>query len=61
MLKKSESLWRIEMKKTSWDKFEDLRDKEVIEDNEKKLSAGKIKYETADNLILQIECKKIKA
>ena len=49
------------MKKTSWDKFEDLRDKEVIEDNEKKLSAGKIKYETADNLILQIECKKIKA
>jgi hypothetical protein len=58
---KSELLWRMEIKKTMYDKFEDLRDRELIVDYEKKLSAGKIKFETADNLILQIECKKIKA
>jgi hypothetical protein len=38
------------MQKTKWGKFEDIRDREVIEDCEKKLSTEKIKFESADDL-----------
>jgi predicted DNA-binding protein len=45
------------LKKAMWDKFEDLRDKEVIEDYEKNLKIGKVKFESADDLIRQIKQK----
>lgn len=46
------------LKEAMWDKFEDLRDQEIIEDFEKKSSAGKIKFESADDLIKSIGSKK---
>lgn len=46
------------LKEAMWDKFEDLRDRELIEEYEKKSLAGKIKFESADELISKIEKKK---
>jgi hypothetical protein len=45
------------LKEAMWEKFEDLRDREVIEAYEKQASAGKIKFESADDLIRQIQRK----
>jgi predicted DNA-binding protein len=45
------------LKEAMWDKFEDLRDRELIEYYEKKLNTGKIKFESADDLIKKIERK----
>ena len=46
------------LKEAMWDKFEDLRDREIIDGFEKKESAGKIKFESADDLIKAITSKK---
>ncbi len=42
------------LKEAMWDKFEDLRDREIIEGYEKKSSAGKVAFGTADDLIKKI-------
>jgi predicted DNA-binding protein len=39
------------LKEAMWDKFEELRDRELIEGYEKKSRAGKIKFASADGLI----------
>lgn len=46
------------LKEAMRDKFEDLRDHEIIEDFEKKERSGKIKFESADDLIKAISQKK---
>ena len=46
------------LKEAMWDKYEDLRDQEIIEVFEKKERAGKTKFESADNLIQAISQKK---
>ena len=46
------------LKEAMWDKYEDLRDQEIIEEFEKKERAGKIKFESADDLIQAISQKK---
>jgi hypothetical protein len=46
------------LKEAMWDKYEDLRDQEIIEGFEKKERAGKIKFESADDLIQAISQKK---
>jgi predicted DNA-binding protein len=46
------------LKEAMWDKYEDLRDQEIIEEFEKKERAGKAKFETADDLIQAISQKK---
>jgi predicted DNA-binding protein len=46
------------LKEAMWDKFEDLRDREIIEDFEKKSRTGKIQFASADDLIKKIEKKK---
>ncbi len=43
------------LKEAMWDKFEDLRDQEIIEGFEKKMRAGKTQFATAKDLIHQIE------
>jgi predicted DNA-binding protein len=46
------------LKEAMWDKYEDLRDQEIIEEFEKKERAGKSKFESADDLIRAIGQKK---
>jgi predicted DNA-binding protein len=46
------------LKEAMWDKFEDLRDQEIIEGFEKKSKVGKIQFGSADDLIRKIEKKK---
>jgi predicted DNA-binding protein len=46
------------LKEAMWDKFEDLRDREIIEDFEKKSRIGKVQFASADDLIKKIEKKK---
>ncbi len=46
------------LKEAMWDKFEDLRDQEIIESFEKKKKAGKVQFANADDLIKKIEKKK---
>jgi predicted DNA-binding protein len=46
------------LKEAMWDKYEDLRDQEIIEEFEKKERAGKVKFESADDLIQAISQKK---
>jgi len=46
------------LKEAMWDKFEDLRDREIIDGFEKKERAGKAKFATADDLIKAIGQKK---
>ena len=46
------------LKEAMWDKFEDLRDREIIEEFEKKDRTGKVKFESADDLIKAITQKK---
>jgi predicted DNA-binding protein len=46
------------LKEAMWDKFEDLRDREIIENFEKKSRAGKVQFASADDLIKKIEKKK---
>ena len=46
------------LKEAMWDKFEDLRDREIIEDFEKKNKAGKVHFGSAGDLIKKIEKKK---
>jgi predicted DNA-binding protein len=43
------------LKDAMWEKFEELRDREIIEDFEKKSKSGKIEFESADALIKQIQ------
>ena len=43
------------LKEAMWDKFEDLRDQEIIEGFEKKKKAGKAQFASADDLIKKIE------
>lgn len=45
------------LKEAMWDKFEDLRDREIIEGFEKKNRAGKVQFASADDLIKKIEKK----
>lgn len=45
------------LKEAMWDKFEDLRDREIIEAFEKKSRTGKARFASADNLIKKIEKK----
>ena len=46
------------LKEAMWDKYEDLRDQEVIEEFEKKERARKAKFDSADDLIRAIGQKK---
>jgi predicted DNA-binding protein len=46
------------LKEAMWDKYEDLRDLEIIGEFEKKERAGRIKFESADDLIQSIVQKK---
>ena len=46
------------LKEAMWDKFEDLRDREIIENFEKKNKVGKVQFGSADDLIKKIEKKK---
>ena len=46
------------LKEAMWDKFEDLRDREIIEGFEKKNHTGKVQFASADNLIKKIENKR---
>ena len=46
------------LKEAMWDKFEDLRDREIIEDFEKKNKVGKVQFGNADDLIKKIGKKK---
>jgi predicted DNA-binding protein len=46
------------LKEAMWDKYEDLRDLEIIGEFERKERAGKIKFESADALIQSIVQKK---
>lgn len=39
------------LKEAMWDKFEELRDRELIEGYEKKNRAGKVRFESADGLL----------
>lgn len=43
------------LKDALWDKFEELRDRELIEEFEAGSRAGKIQFETAEALVAQIE------
>ena len=45
------------LKEAMWEKFEDLRDREVIEDFEKKSKSGKVQFESADEIIKIIKKK----
>ncbi|MDB5048422.1 MAG: hypothetical protein JWO30_1493 [Fibrobacteres bacterium] len=46
------------LKEAMWDKFEDLRDREIIENFEKKNKVGKVQFGSANDLIRKIEKKK---
>lgn len=46
------------LKEAMWDKYEELRDQEIIEEFEKKSGAGKVKFGSADDLIKSISSKK---
>lgn len=46
------------LKEAMWDKFEELRDRELIEDFERANRAGKIQFGSADDLINKIEEKR---
>lgn len=46
------------LKDALWDMFEDLRDRELIEDFEKKLRAGKVEFVSADDFVSTLEEKK---
>lgn len=46
------------LKEAMWDKFEDLRDREIIEGYEKKNRASKVQFASADELIKKIEKKR---
>ncbi len=46
------------LKEAMWDKFEDLRDQELIEGFEKKSRSGKAQFASADDLIKKITKKK---
>lgn len=46
------------LKEAMWDKFEDLRDREIIEDFEKKNRTGKVQFASADDLIKKLGTKK---
>lgn len=46
------------LKDALWDKFEDLRDRELIEEFEAKDKAGKVRFESADHLVSLLEEKK---
>jgi predicted DNA-binding protein len=46
------------LKEAMWDKFEDLRDREIIEGFEKKNRTGKVQFASADDLIKKIEKKR---
>jgi predicted DNA-binding protein len=46
------------LKEAMWDKFEDLRDREIIENFEKKNQTGKVQFSSADDLLKKIEKKK---
>ena len=43
------------LKEAMVEKFEDLRDREVIEGFEKRLDSGLVKFETADSLLKKIK------
>lgn len=43
------------LKEAMWEKFEDIRDREIIEDFEKKKSSGKAVFEDASDFIAQLE------
>ena len=43
------------LKEAMWDKFEELRDRELIEGYEKKSRAGKVKFESAAALLEVLE------
>lgn len=43
------------LKEAMLEKFEDLRDREVIDEFEKKMDSGTVKFGTADNLIKKIK------
>ncbi|MDQ3002237.1 MAG: DUF6290 family protein [Fibrobacterota bacterium] len=43
------------LKEAMWDKFEDLRDREIIEGYGKKKKSGKVQFASADDLIKKIE------
>lgn len=42
------------LKDALWDKFEDLRDREIIEDYEARSKAGKVEFGSADALLGRI-------
>jgi predicted DNA-binding protein len=46
------------LKEAMWDKFEDLRDREIIEGFEKKNRTGKVQFASAEDLIKKIEKKR---
>ncbi len=46
------------LKEAMWDKFEDLRDREIIENFEKKSKSGKVQFSSANDLLKKIEKKK---
>lgn len=46
------------LKDALWDKFEDLRDRELIEEFESKEAAGKAQFAPADDLLSRIAEKK---
>jgi predicted DNA-binding protein len=43
------------LKEAMWDKFEELRDRELIEGYEKKSRTGKVRFESADDLLGLLE------
>jgi predicted DNA-binding protein len=46
------------LKEALWDMFEDLRDREIIEEFESRSRGGKVEFASADNLISALEEKK---
>lgn len=46
------------LKDALWDMFEDLRDRELIEDFEKRLRAGKVEFVSPDDFAIALEEKK---
>ena len=46
------------LKDALWDMFEDLRDRELIEDFEKQHRAGKVEFVSADDFVSTLEEKK---
>jgi len=47
------------LKEAMWEKFEEIRDRELIEGYEALSRAGKIRFESADDLVSRIEEKKV--